>query len=220
MGSYCVLIPCLTRPRITRSVTRSVPTRVASARPCVSNKKSARPAWQLRQALDGYSLSLPKPAINRSASNLDRIKNQAIAKQSGCVHTTCANVRTPSQFVCCVDCAHLQIAKFWRFLCLFVQVRETPVCATLARKGVATAIEVGEWCSPRLWDVIRALDHTIWLHLRPTFIKGMGRDQGFWVVDLYEGGPRSGVSGARTLRGGGHRHRMITILIHSHVRST
>ena len=32
--------------------------------------------------------------------------------------------------------------------------------------------------------------------------------------------PRSGVSGARTLRGGGHRHRMITILIHIHVRST
>ena len=29
-----------------------------------------------------------------------------------------------------------------------------------------------------------------------------------------------GVSGARTLRGAGHRHRMITILIHIHVRST
>ena len=40
VGSYCVLIPCLTRPRITRSVTRSVPTRVASARPCVSNRKA------------------------------------------------------------------------------------------------------------------------------------------------------------------------------------
>ena len=91
---------------------RSKPTRVASARPCVSNKKSARPAWQLRQALDGYSLSLPKHAINRSASNLDRIKNQAIAKQSGYVHTTCANVRTPSQFVCWVDSARLQITKF------------------------------------------------------------------------------------------------------------
>ena len=115
VGSYCVLIPCLTRPRITRSVTRSVPTRVASARPCVSNKKSARPAWQLCQALDGYSLSLPKRSINRSASNLDRIKNQAIAKQSGYVHTICANVRTPSQFVCCVDCARLRIAKFQGF---------------------------------------------------------------------------------------------------------
>lgn len=135
VGSYCVLIPCLTRPRITRSVTRSVPTRVASARPCVSNKKSADSAWQLRQALDGYSLSLPKRAINRSASNLDRIKNQAIAKQSGCVHTTCANVRTPSQFIYCVGCARSQIAKFRRFLCRFVQVREAPVCATLARKG-------------------------------------------------------------------------------------
>ena len=40
-------------------------------------------------------------------------------------------------------------------------------------------------------------------------------------ADPHEGdGMRSGVSGARTLRGGGHRHRMITILIHSHVRST
>lgn len=128
VGSYCVLIPCLTRPRITRSVTRSVPTRVASARPCVSNKKSARPAWQLCQALDGYSLSLPKRSINRSASNLDRINNQAIAKQSGYVHTTCANVRTPSQFVYCVGCAYPQIAEFRTFLCRFVQVREMPVC--------------------------------------------------------------------------------------------
>ena len=135
VGSYCVLIPCLTRPRITRSVTRSVPTRVASARPCVSNKKSARPAWQLRQALDGYSLSLPKRAINRSASNLDRIKSQAIAKQSGCVHTICANVRTPSQFVCCVDCTQLQITKFQKILCWFVQVHEMPVCASLACEG-------------------------------------------------------------------------------------
>ena len=135
VGSYCVLIPCLTRPRITRSVTRSVPTRVASARPCVSNKKSARPAWQLCQALDGYSLSLPKHSINRSASNLDRIKNQAIAKQSGYVHTTCANVRTPSQFVCCVDCTRLQITKFQKFLYWFVQVRETPVCTALACQG-------------------------------------------------------------------------------------
>ena len=135
VGSYCVLIPCLTRPRITRSVTRSVPTRVASARPCVSNKKSARPAWQLCQALDGYSLSLTKRAINRSASNLDRIKNQAIAKQSGYVHTTCANVRTPSQFIYCVGYARPQITKFRIFVCRFVQVHETPVCATLARKG-------------------------------------------------------------------------------------
>ena len=124
VGSYCVLIPCLTRPRITRSVTRSVPTRVASARPCVSNKKSADSAWQLRQALDGYSLSLPKRAINRSASNLDRIKNQVIAKQSGCVHTFCTNVRTPSQFVCCVGSVRPKIAKFQRFLCRFVRVRQ------------------------------------------------------------------------------------------------
>ena len=124
VGSYCVLIPCLTRPRITRSVTRSVPTRVASARPCVSNKKSAGPAWQLCQALDGYSLSLPKRSINRSASNLDRIKNQAIAKQSGRVHTICTNVRTPSQFVCCVGSARPQIVKCRRFLWRFVRVRQ------------------------------------------------------------------------------------------------
>ena len=91
---------------------RSVPTRVASARPCVSNKKSARRAWQLCQALDGYSLSLPKRSINRSASNLDRTKNQAIAKQSGCVHTIRMSVRRPSQFARCVGCVRLQIAKF------------------------------------------------------------------------------------------------------------
>lgn len=168
VGSYCVLIPCLTRPRITRSVTRSVPTRVASARPCVSNKKSARPAWQLCQALDGYSLSLPKRSINRSASNLDRIKNQAIAKQSGCVHTICTNVRTPSQFVCCVGSARPQIAKFRRFLCWFVQVREMPVCATLAPRGMATAIEVG--CCYSLGDL--------------GFVRAIGRDQEFRAPEL------------------------------------
>ena len=80
VGSYVVLIPCLTRPGIARrSRTWSVPTRVASARPCVSNKKSAWRAWQLCQALDDYSLSLPKHAFNRSASNLDRSENQVIA---------------------------------------------------------------------------------------------------------------------------------------------
>ena len=125
VGLYCVLIPCLTRPRITRSVTRSVPTRVASARPCVSNKKSAGPAWQLCQALDGYSLSLPKRSINRSASNLDRIKNQAIAKQSGRVHTICTNVRRPSQFVCRVGCAHRQTTKLQEYRCWFVRVRDS-----------------------------------------------------------------------------------------------
>ena len=78
---------------------RSVPTRVASARPCVSNKKSAGRAWQLCQALDGYSLSLPKRSINRSASYVARIENQAIAKQSGSLHTVIACVRRPSQFV-------------------------------------------------------------------------------------------------------------------------
>lgn len=94
---------------------RSKPTRVASARPCVSNKKSAGPAWQLRQALDGYSLSLPKCSINRLASNLDRTKNQAIAKQSGCVHTIHTNVRRPSQFRCCLGCDRLQITNFISF---------------------------------------------------------------------------------------------------------
>lgn len=78
---------------------RSMPTRVASARPCVSNKKSAGRAWQLCQALDGYSLSLPKRSINRSASKIARIKNQAIAKQSCRLHTVVACVRRPSQFV-------------------------------------------------------------------------------------------------------------------------
>ena len=77
----------------------SMPTRVASARPCVSNKKSAGRAWQLCQALDGYSLSLPKRSINRSASKIARIKNQAIAKQSCRPHTVVACVRRPSQFV-------------------------------------------------------------------------------------------------------------------------
>lgn len=94
---------------------RSKPTRVASARPCVSNKKSAGRAWQLRQALDGYSLSLPKRSINRSASNLDRNKNQAIAKQSGCVHTIRTNVRRPSQFLCRLGCDRLQITNFISF---------------------------------------------------------------------------------------------------------
>ena len=91
VGSYCVLIPCLTRPRITRSVTRSVPTRVASARPCVSNKKSAGPAWQLCQALDGYSLSLPKRSINRSASNFASKTKQLQSKVATC---------TPSEQTC------------------------------------------------------------------------------------------------------------------------
>ena len=40
-------------------------------------------------------------------------------------------------------------------------------------------------------------------------------------ADPHEGdGPRLRVSGRRTLRGAGRRHRMITILIHIHVRST
>ena len=161
VGSYCVLIPCLTRPRITRSVTRSVPTRVASARPCVSNKKSAGPAWQLCQALDGYSLSLPKCSINRSASNLDRIKNQAIAKQSGCVHTICTNVRTPSQFIVVLAVLIHRSQNFGDFyvgLCRFVKrlcVRPWPA------RGMATAIEVGTatpqgiWASSELSAAIR-----------------------------------------------------------------
>ena len=156
VGSYCVLIPCLTRPRITRSVTRSVPTRVASARPCVSNKKSARPAWQLRQALDGYSLSLPKRSINRSASNLDRIKNQAIAKQSGYVHTTCANVRTPSQFVCCVGCARLQIAEFRKSLCWFVQVRE--LLGESVDRTMRRSVGAGHRSPPPISHAIRSSD--------------------------------------------------------------
>ena len=80
---------------------RSMPTRVASARPCVSNKKSAGRAWQLCQALDGYSLSLPKRSINRSASKIARIKNQAIAKQSGRLRRFHHIVNQRSQFVVC-----------------------------------------------------------------------------------------------------------------------
>ena len=156
MGSYCVLIPCLTRPRITRSVTRSVPTRVASARPCVSNKKSARPAWQLCQALDGYSLSLPKRSINRSDSNLDRIKNQAIAKQSGYVHTTCANVRTPSQFVCCVGSTRPQIAIFRRFLYRFVCVRES--LGESVDRAMRRSVGAGHRSSPPISHAIRSSD--------------------------------------------------------------
>ena len=156
VGTYCILIPCLTRPRITRSVTRSVPTRVASARPCVSNKKSAGPAWQLRQALDGYSLSLPKCSINRSASNLDRIKNQAIAKQSGYVHIICTNVRTPSQIVCCVGCARLQIARFQKFQCRFVRVRE-PLGERVDR-AMRRSVGAGHRSSPPISHVIRWSD--------------------------------------------------------------
>ena len=44
------------------------------------------------------------------------------------------------------------------------------------------------WWFPRFQGVIRALDHTIWLHLRPTFIKGIGRDQGFRVPELCAAG--------------------------------
>ena len=40
---------------------------------------------------------------------------------------------------------------------------------------------------------------------------GRGTPGGLWVP---------GISGRRTLRGVGHGHRMITILIHIHVRST
>ena len=80
---------------------RSMPTRVAPARPCVSNKKSAGPAWQLCQALDGYSLSLPKRSINRSASKIARIKNQAIAKQSGRLCRFHHIVDQRSQFMVC-----------------------------------------------------------------------------------------------------------------------
>ncbi len=51
------------------------------------------------------------------------------------MHTTCANVRMPSQFVCWVDCARLQITKFQKILYWFVQVHEMPVCAALVCEG-------------------------------------------------------------------------------------
>lgn len=87
-------------------------------------QEKRRTSWQLCQALDGYSLSLPKVLFNRAASNLDRIENHAITKKSGCVHAICAHVRRPSQFVCCVGCARLQIAKFREVRCWSVRVRE------------------------------------------------------------------------------------------------
>ena len=88
------------------------------------------------------------------------------------------------------------------------------------RGGVLHVNLRGESWSPRLWGVIRALGCIVWPHLRPPLMKGRAAIKGFWDVELYEGGPRSGISGARTLRGVGHGHRMITILIHIHVRST
>ena len=44
----------------------------------------------------------------------------------------------------------------------------------------------GRWFS-RLWGVIRGLGRIVWPHLRLTLMKGVGRDQGFWVVEQYEG---------------------------------
>ena len=78
----------------------------------------------------------------------------------------------------------------------------------------------GRWFS-RLRDVIRALVHANLPQSGQIHMNGVGGDKGFWVVEQYEGdGPYTEVSGARTLRGVGHRLRMITILIHIHVRST
>ena len=59
---------------------------------------------------------------------------------------------------------------------------------------------------------------------------GRGAPGGFWVPGVSgrnratsrrpSGGVLPGISGSRTLRGVRHRRRMITILIHIHVRST
>ena len=87
-------------------------------------QEKRRTSWQLCQALDGNSLSLPTVLFNRAASNLDRIENHAITKKSGCVYAICAHVRRPSQFVCCVGCARLQIVKFHEVRCWSVRVRE------------------------------------------------------------------------------------------------
>ena len=60
------LYPCLTRPGIARrisNVERAVADRVGATLR-VSNKKSARRAWQLCQALDDYSLFL-RPGRNQ-----------------------------------------------------------------------------------------------------------------------------------------------------------
>ena len=71
-------------------------------------------------------------------------------------------------------------------------------------------------------ELLAALSgRVVWPQLGQTLMKGVGRDQEFRVAELYErGGPRSGVSGSRTLRDVRHAIRMITILIHIHVHST
>ena len=88
LGLYRGLYPCLTRPGITRraSYTECANAGCVGATLRVSNKKSARRAWQLCQALDGYSLSLSVRAINRADSKMHRTKNQVIAKKSGRLH--------------------------------------------------------------------------------------------------------------------------------------
>ena len=88
LGLYRGLYPCLTRPGITRwvSYVECANAGCVGATLRVSNKKNARRAWQLCQALDGYSLSLSVQAINRANSKMHRTKNQVIAKKSGRLH--------------------------------------------------------------------------------------------------------------------------------------
>ena len=188
------------------------------------------------------------------------------------MHTTCANVRRPSQFVCRVGSAHQQITKFQEYRCWFVRVRES----WMRECGPATcrSVGVGHRSSPPISHVIRWSDKLTTLRkpqnsndvdskvervageLRAKLRWGgvipevsgcrgflgaggcwaseVAGCQGFWVPGipkwqrfvsqskLQADGPRRAdrVSGPRTLRSVGHRHRMITILIHIHVRST
>ena len=166
------------------------------------------------------------------ASNLDRIKNQAIAKQSGYVHTICANVRRPSQFVCRVGCAHRQTTKLQEYRCWFVRVRES--LGESVDMLCVEALGSAHRSSPPISHVIRWSDKLTTLRkpqnsndvdskfervageLRAKLRWGSGAPSGLGVPGFW--GAR--VSGRRTLRGVGHRHRMITILIHIHVRST
>ena len=74
--------------------------------PACSNKKSARRAWQLCQALDGYSLSLEIWVFNRVDCQLHRSRNPAIAKKSGCLNRFHYIANQRSQFeVCWVSCS-------------------------------------------------------------------------------------------------------------------
>ena len=172
------------------------------------------------------------------------------------MHTICANVRRPSQFVCRVGCAHRQTTKLQEYRCWFVRVRES--LGESVDMLCVEALGSAHRSSPPISHVIRWSDKLTTLRkpqnsndvdskfervageLRAKLRWGSGAPSGFGVPGFrgvrVSGCMGSGrnrsykptalrrraarVSGRRTLRGVGHRHRMITILIHIHVRST